>query len=141
MRTEYRFLQTRSGISYFARVTLEYDLGRGGWDVLDDLPQTVDETAGEMNRATAAEWIEAALDGMRDVVKTLDGNGGCPPPGQVRLVNLVGSALDTRPDVAYCAAAQAAWQLLRPADPMPEAVFDGRAWSVRLPVPASIAVP
>lgn len=103
-------------------------------EVIDVLPDAVDQDAGEVNRRAAPAWVVAALDGIREALDAARVAGGDTTPRLARLVKLVGADADTRDDAIRCAAGLATWEALGSPQPGPEVTFDGRGWSLRYPV-------
>jgi hypothetical protein len=140
MRGYCRFLRTKGGRSYFARVWLEVLPGGETVKVVDALPESVDPDAGEVNRHTAPGWVAAALEGIRATLAYAQQTGVLVTGCSVALEKMVGSVVDTRDDVVRCAAGLAVWDALGSPGLAPEADFDGQGWKLvfptRVPGPA-----
>src|ERR1700733_8843423 len=68
MRGHCRLVRTKAGVTAFARVWVEARSGGDAVEVIDALPDQVNHHEGEVNRRTAPEWVEAALEGIRTAV-------------------------------------------------------------------------
>ncbi len=136
MKGQCRFLKTEAGITFFARAWVDAEAAGSGAGVENALPEATEAGSGEVARRSEPSWVEAALDGMRAVSEYTHADGEY----RLRLIRLVGTAVDTRADVVRCAAALAAWQALGVAATPPEPQFDGREWTLAFPAPAARAV-
>jgi hypothetical protein len=139
MTGQYRFLQVKAGRTHFARAWVEALPFRSCTEIENALPEVTEPGSGEVNRHSEPSWVEAALEGM-----TAAGAAACSrhEPGggfRLRLIRLLGTVVDTTPDVVRCAAALAAWEAMNLAAP-PEPQFDGREWTLAFPAPASHGV-
>ena len=139
MKGQSRFLKTEAGISYFARVWVEAEVAGTGVQVENALPEITEAGSGEVNRNSAQDWVDAALDGMRAAGEFARGSNGSNGGHRLKLTRLVGTDVDTRADVVRCAAALAAWQALGVAANAPEPQFDGREWTLAFPAPTHTA--
>jgi hypothetical protein len=133
MRGLCRFLRTRAGRTYFAKVGLEVQPGAETMEVVDALPEHVDADAGEVNRHSASAWVAAALDGIWATLAYAQQVGVLAAPCRVQIDQLVGSPVDTREDVVHCAAGLAVWDAVGAPSPGPEENFDGQEWSLVFP--------
>lgn len=139
MRGHYRFLQTKKGRCYFARVWVDVQPGGEKIELVDALPECADLDAGEVNRRTAPNWVAAAIEGIRATLNYARQIGVLATGCHVTLEKLQGSAIDTREDTVRCAAGLAVWQALGSPASAPEAEFDGESW--KLVFPASVGSP
>lgn len=133
MRGRYRFLRTKGGVSYFARVGLEVlPLGEKV-EVAEALPERVDADEGEVNRRSAPTWVAAALEGIRASLAHAQQSGMLATGCRAVLDELVGSPVDTGEDVVRCAAGLAVWDALGFSELTPQAEFDGQKWKLVFP--------
>ncbi len=135
MRGEHRFLRTKSGVSYFARVEVEIVTGETNSEVEDALPDNVDTNAGEVNSRVQPSWVQAALEGIRAAMDRTGQNGSAHGHYHASLIRLQGTISDTREDVIRCAAGLAAWKALGSEGPAPETAFDGKHWVLEYRTP------
>jgi hypothetical protein len=136
MKGEYRFLKVKGGRCYFAHAEVEVTPGGKAIEVFDALPERTDPGTGEVARGTdPSSWVSAALDGIREALGYSGLNGVAGTSCRAALVRLVGTVADTRADVVRCTAGLAAWRALGREGPGPEAVFDGRLWTLQYPAP------
>jgi len=133
MTSNYKFFQTVSGISYFARVWVEVDLGAGIVKIIDAIDGNTNPDKGEYNANTAPSWVKAAVAGAGEAVDYLTDTGFIQNGCIVRIVRLVGSIVDSSEDVISCATALATWQAACPQLPLPETFFERGAWKLRYP--------
>jgi len=133
MSSNYTFLRTIGGISYFARVWVEIDINSGTVEVVDAIGGNANPDEGEFDAATSPSWVTAALESVREATEYLTTAGFIQNGCIVRIVRLVGSVVDSREDVVACAAALATWQIVCPQLPLPEPVFANGAWNLKYP--------
>lgn len=133
MTGHYRFLRTKGGRSYFARVGVEIQAGGEEIEVVDGLPEATNPDKGEVNRHSAPHWVVAALEGIRTSLDHARQSGVLTTGYRAVLDELVGSVVDTREDVVRCAAGLAVWEALGLPDLSPEAEFDGQKWKLVFP--------
>src|SRR5262245_47454137 len=131
MRGHCRFLRVKAGVSYFAQVEVEVQPGGEEVEIVYSLPEKVDFREGEANFQTAPSWVEAALEGIHDVLDYARGAGVLATGCRVELVKVVGTVADTREDAIRCAAGLATVQGLGQPELMAEAEFDGKKWTLR----------
>ena len=125
---EAKVLKTLNGVTFFAKVAVERDEHLS--DVEDGTPAIVDRDAGEVNRASAPGLVDAAIRGARECVESLVRRGRIGSFVGLRVVRVVGSVVDTTPDVVACAAWLATFKVLQQGAALPDVVRTGDGWSV-----------
>ena len=132
-----RFLKTETGITFFARVWVDAESAGSGIELENALPEATETGSGEVGRKSEPSWVEAALDGMRDAGESAASGSPTGVGYRLRLIRLVGTAVDTRPGAVRCAAALAAWEAMGLESSPPEPRFDGLDWTLVFPAPTS----
>ena len=134
--SEYRFLKSKEGRSWFAKVAVRAAKQADGSRVLQAIPDKVKEGDGEVNMGSCPSWVLAAVEGASEALAVAEQSRRITEHFLVEITRVVGSLVDTNEDVVKCAAALATWQTLFPtACDEAQAQFDTnrKRWSVHYP--------
>lgn len=99
MRSHYRFMRTREGITRFAMVTVHAQVS-SSWEIV------LDPSLGRLMDAQA----DAVRKGISAAANEYEKHGG--KPHRVFVESIVETAADSSIDAIFCAAAVAAWKCL-----------------------------
>jgi hypothetical protein len=138
MKTQHRFLRVHHGIPSFASVEIEASQNSpNGFQITEQLSDHPHVDAGEINRASEATWVDAALSGIRDTATVAQSCGVSLAAWHISLLKVVGTTMDTREDAVRCAAMLATMEAIASAGTLPAGtvIHDGSQWLVQYPVP------
>lgn len=100
-------------------------------NVIHAIGQQINKSLGEVNAETHSDWINAAIEGVKDTLNYLE---KLPQSKSylVKIVKVVGTEVDTTEDAVRVAAAIATWRAVHPNSLDPKPTFN-QFWFVDFP--------
>ena len=123
-------MRVYKGVLYFAYVEIESTPAASHSLVVAELTTPVNIHAGEVDAAMEPDWIQAAVEGAKDVLFILTEECIIAYTMEVRIKKVIGKVFDTTADAVYCASALATCQLFTPEHCPIEVYYDSR-WKIR----------
>lgn len=125
--TTFTLRKVAKGRSHFARVAVAIESGKG---YVTERTRHREELA-DVDRKTAPEWVQGALDGAMAMLETLRLN--VSQDVNITVTRVQGTEADTRFDTVWCAAAMAVWHALQSPGKEPHLSFVHGRWTLKMP--------
>jgi hypothetical protein len=134
--SEFTLAKVKAGCFGFAKVEVRVSKQQGPAQVLESLPQNVNEGLREVNRTIEPTWVQAALEGAAEALSVAETSENGTDHFLVEVTKIVGTIADTTADTVKCAAAMATWQAIFPVaegEVQPQVDRNTQGWFVRYP--------